>query len=105
MPWILLLAASLLEIVWAMSLNASQGFTRIWPSLIAITSASVSLFLLSLALKSLSIGTAYAVWVGIGTFGVALLGIVTLGESQNPSRLLFLALIIIGIAGLKLVDS
>ncbi|WP_148254447.1 DMT family transporter [Aidingimonas lacisalsi] len=105
MPWILLMAASLLEIVWAMSLNASQGFTRMWPSLIAVIAAGVSFFMLSLALKSLPIGTAYGVWVGIGTFGVALLGIVALGESQSPARLLCLALIVIGVAGLKFVDG
>ncbi|MDX5379614.1 MAG: multidrug efflux SMR transporter [Halomonas sp.] len=105
MPWILLLGASLLEIVWAMSLNASQGFSRIWPSLIAILAAGASFFMLSLALKSLPIGTAYAIWVGIGTVGVALLGIASLGESQNPLRLLCLALIVTGVAGLKLVDG
>ncbi|UYG04608.1 multidrug efflux SMR transporter [Halomonas sp. LR3S48] len=105
MPWILLLGASILEIVWAMSLNASQGFSRIWPSLIAILAAGASFFMLSLALKSLPIGTAYAIWVGIGTVGVALLGIASLGESQNPLRLLCLALIVTGVAGLKLVDG
>lgn len=105
MPWILLLGASLLEIVWATSLNASQGFSRIWPSLVAIIAAGASFFLLSLALKSLPMGTAYAIWVGIGTVGVALLGIAALGESQSPLRLLCLALIIIGVAGLKLVDG
>jgi len=105
MPWILLLGASLLEIVWAMSLNASQGFTRVWPSLVAVITASASFFMLSLALKSLPLGTAYAIWVGIGTVGVALLGITTLGESQNPLRLLCLMLVVIGVAGLKLVDG
>ncbi|MEP1214806.1 MAG: multidrug efflux SMR transporter [Marinobacter sp.] len=105
MPWILLLGASLLEIVWAMSLNASQGFSRIWPSLVAVIAASASFYMLSLALKDLPIGTAYAIWVGVGTVGVALLGMATLGESQSPLRLLCLSLIVVGVAGLKIVDG
>lgn len=105
MPWIMLLGASLLEIVWAMSLNGSQGFTRMWPSLVAVIAAGASFYMLSLALKDLPIGTAYAIWVGVGTVGVALLGMATLGESQSPLRLLCLTLIVVGVAGLKIVDG
>lgn len=79
MSWLLLTGAGLLEIVWAIALKQAGGFTRFWPSLIGIVSAVVSFVMLSLALKQLPVGTAYAVWVGIGALGVALAGIVTLG--------------------------
>lgn len=105
MSWLLLTGAGLLEIVWAIALKQAGGFTRFWPSLIGIVSAIVSFIMLSLALKQLPVGTAYAVWVGIGALGVALAGIVTLGESASPMRLGLLALILIGVIGLKLVEA
>ncbi len=105
MSWLLLTGAGLLEIVWAIALKQAGGFTRFWPSLIGIVSAIVSFVMLSLALKQLPVGTAYAVWVGIGAFGVALAGIVALGESASPTRLSLLGLILIGVIGLKLVEA
>lgn len=105
MSWLLLTGAGLLEIVWAVALKQAGGFTRFWPSLIGIVSAIVSFVMLSLALKQLPVGTAYAVWVGIGALGVALAGIVALGESASPMRLGLLALILIGVIGLKLVEA
>ena len=105
MSWLLLTGAGLLEIVWAVALKQAGGFTRFWPSLIGIVSAVVSFVMLSLALKQLPVGTAYAVWVGIGALGVALAGIVALGESASPMRLGLLALILIGVIGLKLVEA
>lgn len=105
MSWLLLTGAGLLEIVWAIALKQADGFTRFWPSLIGIVSAIVSFVMLSLALKQLPVGTAYAVWVGIGALGVALAGIVALGESASPMRLSLLGLILIGVIGLKLVEA
>ncbi|SEL21523.1 quaternary ammonium compound-resistance protein SugE [Bosea lupini] len=105
MSWLLLTGAGLLEIVWAIALKQAGGFTRFWPSLIGIVSAIVSFVMLSLALKQLPVGTAYAVWVGIGALGVAIAGIVALGESASPARLGLLALILIGVIGLKLVEA
>ena len=105
MSWLLLTGAGLLEIVWAIALKQAGGFTRFWPSLIGIVSAIVSFVMLSLALKQLPVGTAYAVWVGIGALGVALAGIVALGESASPMRLGLLALILVGVIGLKLVEA
>ncbi|MBY8874124.1 quaternary ammonium compound efflux SMR transporter SugE [Micromonospora sp. PLK6-60] len=101
MAWMLLLVAGLLEIVWALALKHTDGFTRLWPSLLAGSTALLSFVLLSLALRSLPVGTAYAVWVGIGAVGVALAGIVAFGESATPQRLVFIALVGIGIIGLK----
>ncbi|HLT01196.1 MAG TPA: SMR family transporter, partial [Geminicoccaceae bacterium] len=97
--------AGLLEVVWAIALKQTDGFTRLWPSVIGITAAVVSFVMLSSALKSLPVGTAYAVWVGIGALGVALAGIVALGESAAPLRVGFLALILIGVVGLKVVEG
>lgn len=81
-----------------------MGFTRFWPSAIAVIAAVVSIVMLSIAVKSLPVGTAYAVWVGIGALGVALAGIIFLGESASFARLAFLALILIGIVGLRMVE-
>jgi len=92
----------MLEVVWAVGLKYSHGFTRLYPSLITIIGMAISFYLLALAVKTLPIGTAYAVWTGIGALGAALLGILLLNEPANVSRLLFLGLILIGILGLKL---
>ena len=105
MAWFLLIAAGLLEIVWAIALKYSDGFTQLWPSVIGLIAALVSFVMLTMALKSLPVGTAYAVWVGIGTLGVALTGMIALGESMSPIRLSLLALILIGVSGLKIIET
>ena len=105
MAWAVLVCAGLLEVVWAIALKHTNGFTRLWPSLIGVSAAVISFVMLSSALKSLPVGTAYAVWVGIGALGVALAGIVALGESAAPLRVGFLALILIGVVGLKFVEG
>lgn len=104
LAWALLVGAGLLEIVWAIALKQSEGFARLWPSVIGLTAAVASFALLALALKWLPVGTAYAVWVGIGTVGVAIAGIVAFGEPASAARLLCLALIVGGVIGLKLVN-
>ncbi len=105
MAWIFLLIAGLLEIVWAVGLKYTEGFTRLYPSLMTIAAMAVGFFFLSAALKDIPMGTAYAVWVGIGTVGVAAIGILYLGESADPLRIICLGLILCGIIGLKLSPS
>ena len=105
MAWWYLLVAGLLEIVWATALKYTDGFTRVGPSVLGIAAAAASFFLLALALKTLPIGTGYAIWVGIGVVGTAAVGVVALGEPVTTARLGFLALILIGIIGLKLVEK
>jgi quaternary ammonium compound-resistance protein SugE len=105
MAWAILIGAGLLEIVWAVTLKYTDGFTRFWPSAIGLAAAVTSFVMLSVALKSLPVGTAYAVWVGIGAVGVAIAGILALGESASPVRVGFLALILVGIIGLKIVEG
>lgn len=100
--WIILVIAGLLEVVWAVGLKYTHGFSRLTPSVITVTAMIVSMALLAWAMKSLPVGTAYAVWTGIGAVGAAITGIVLLGESANPMRLASLALIVLGIIGLKL---
>ena len=103
MNWTILLLAGLFEIGWAIGLKYTEGFTRLWPTLGTVASMVVSLGLLGLAMKHLPLGTrAYAVWVGVGAVGTAILGIVLLGEPANPGRMISLALIVAGIVGLKL---
>ncbi|MEN0580026.1 quaternary ammonium compound efflux SMR transporter SugE [Phytobacter palmae] len=102
MSWIILVIAGLLEVVWAIGLKYTHGFTRLVPSVITVTAMIVSVVMLSWAMKNLPTGTAYAVWTGIGAVGAATTGILLLGESANPARLLSLALIVAGIIGLKL---
>jgi quaternary ammonium compound-resistance protein SugE len=101
MPWILLVVAGLLETCWAVGLKYTQGFTRLWPSLFVGVTLAASMVLLSLAARTLPIGTAYAVWVGIGALGAAVLGIVLFQEPVTPARLGFLALLLVAIIGLK----
>jgi quaternary ammonium compound-resistance protein SugE len=105
MAWTVLVGAGLLEIVWAIALKHADGFARFWPSAIGIAAAVVSFVLLSTALRTLPVGTAYAVWVGIGALGVAITGIIAFGESASLLRVGLLALILIGIVGLKLVEG
>lgn len=102
MSWFILFLAGLSETGWAVGLKYTEGFTRLWPTLGTIAAMAVSLGLLGIAMKSLPVGTAYAVWVGIGAVGTALLGVVLLGEPLNAGRVLSLALIIAGIIGLKM---
>lgn len=102
MSWLILLIAGLLEVVWAIGLKYTHGFSRLIPSLITVTAMIASVVLLSWAMKSLPVGTAYAIWTGIGAVGAAIAGMVLLGESASPARLLSLGLIVTGIIGLKL---
>lgn len=101
MSWITLFFAGLLEIGWAIGLKYTEGFTRLWPSVGTAASMVASVALLGLAMKQLPVGTAYAVWTGIGAVGTALLGIVLFGEAATAGRLACLGLIVAGIAGLK----
>ncbi len=101
MDWFILIVAGLFEIGWAIGLKFTDGFTRLWPSVGTVLAMAISLGLLGIAMKSLPLGTAYAVWVGVGAVGTALLGIVLFGEAANLGRLLSLALILGGIIGLK----
>jgi quaternary ammonium compound-resistance protein SugE len=103
MAWAFLFAAGLFEIGWAIGLKYTDGFTRLLPSAWTVLSMFVSLGLLGLALKALPLGTAYAVWTGIGTVGTALLGIWLFGEPASAARLAFIGAIVVGIVGLKLV--
>ncbi|WEX76528.1 multidrug efflux SMR transporter [Sinorhizobium numidicum] len=105
MAWVLLIIAGLLEIAWALALKQADGLTKFWPSVIGIGIAMTSLVLLAFALKHLSVGTAYAVWVGIGVFGVAAFGMMFLHEQISAMRILFLVLIGIGVAGLRAIEA
>lgn len=102
--WLLLLLAGLLEVVWAIGLKYTMGFTRLLPSVITIAAMIASVWLLALALKSIPVGTGYAVWTGIGVVGTVILGIVLFGEPATVARLFCIALIVAGIFGLKLVS-
>ncbi|PZA08423.1 MULTISPECIES: multidrug efflux SMR transporter [unclassified Meiothermus] len=102
MAWVLLLIAGLLETAWAIGLKYTEGFTRFWPSVFTGVAILGSMYLLSLAARTLPIGTAYAVWVGIGALGAAVLGIVLFQETLSLARALFLILLLASIVGLKL---
>nr|PZN70362.1 MAG: QacE family quaternary ammonium compound efflux SMR transporter [Bacillota bacterium] len=102
MAWIYLLLAGAMEVAWSTALKFSEGFTRFWPSVAAVVLSLASFALLSLAMKTLPLGTAYGVWTGIGALGSALVGMVFLGEPREPLRLLCIFLIFAGIVGLKL---
>ena len=104
MAWVYLLLAGLLEIAWAVGLKYTEGFTRLWPSLWTGAAMILSMLLLAAAVKSLPIGTAYAVWTGIGAVGTAVLGILLFGEPREVTRLLCVLLIVAGIVGLKLTS-
>ena len=105
MGWVYLFVAGLFECGWAIGLKYSDGFTKLWPSVYTITAMSVSLLLLALAMRTIAVGTAYAIWTGIGAVGVALLGMVLFGESKDIGRLLSIVLIVAGIVGLKLFSG
>jgi quaternary ammonium compound-resistance protein SugE len=102
MNWVILIVAGLFEIAWAIGLKYSEGFTRPWPTVWTVLAMAFSLGLLGIAMKTIPVGTAYAVWVGVGMTGTAILGIVLFDESANVLRLLSLGFIVAGIVGLKL---
>jgi quaternary ammonium compound-resistance protein SugE len=104
MAWFLLVIAGLLEVGWAVGLKYTEGFTRLVPSVLTLTSMTASVGMLALALKTLPMGTAYAVWTGIGAVGTAALGIVLFGDPAGAARIACIGLIVAGIAGLKLVS-
>jgi quaternary ammonium compound-resistance protein SugE len=101
MPWTLLFLAGLFEVAWAVGLKYTDGFTKWMPTTLTVAAMVASIVLLGLAVKHLPLGTAYAVWTGIGTIGTVILGIVLLGDSAAPVRIVCLALILVGIVGLK----
>lgn len=104
MAWVILVIAGLFEVGWAIGLKYTNGFTRPGPTIATVASMVVSLWLLGVALKSLPVGTAYSVWVGVGAVGTVVLGIVLLGESANILRLVSIGFIVAGIVGLKLAS-
>jgi len=105
MAWAWLTMAGLLEVVWAVGLKYTEGFTRLLPSIVTAAAMIASVYFLSLALRTIPIGTGYAVWTGIGAVGVAIFGMVMFGESANLLRVGSILLIVAGIAGLKLVSA
>ncbi len=105
MPWLILFLAGLFEVGWAVGLKYTDGFTRPWPTTATLISMAISLWLLGIAMKSLPLGTAYAVWVGVGTIGTVILGIVLFDEPANAPRLISVGLILAGIIGLKLATT
>jgi len=105
MAWIYLVVAGLFECGWAIGLKYTDGFTKLIPSLLTVSSMGISFWLLSMAMKTIPVGTAYAVWTGIGAVGVAILGMILFGESRDVPRIICLFLIVSGIVGLKLVSS
>ncbi|QLE72210.1 multidrug efflux SMR transporter [Streptomyces rectiverticillatus] len=101
MAWILLAVAGLLEVGWSIGMKFTEGFTRLWPSVFTIAGIAASMLLLSQAAKSLPIGTAYGVWVGIGAAGAAVLGMLVLGEPATAARIFFIVLLLVAVVGLK----
>jgi quaternary ammonium compound-resistance protein SugE len=104
-PWLVLIISGVLEVVWAMGIRSTHGFTRFWPSVYTIGTMAVGIYLLSLAVRTLPIGTAYAVWTGIGAVGTALCGMLLFDEPRDWPRLAFILLIVAGIVGLKFVEG
>lgn len=105
MAWVYLFAAGLFEVGWAVALKRCEGFTKLWPSVAFVAAMAASLILFGLALRTLPLGTAYAVWTGVGAVGTAILGILLFHEAATPARLACLGLIVAGIVGLKLVSA
>ena len=105
MAWTFLLIAGVLEVFWAISLKYTEGFSKLWPSAVTVAGMIASFYFLAYALKTIPVGTGYAVWTGIGAAGTALLGIVLFGESAASSRLACIGLIVLGIIGLKLTST
>ncbi len=105
MAWFYLILAGLLETVWVVSMKYSEGFSRFWPSFATIVAMAISVYFLSLAMKTLPLGTSYAVWTAIGTLGAVIFGMQTFGESKSLLKILFLAMIVGGIGGLKALSD
>ena len=105
MAWIYLFIAGLFEVVWAIGLKYTNGFTKLWPSVGTVVAMIISFYFLSTAVKTIPIGTGYVVWTGIGAVGTALLGIILFGESKEIIRIFFILLIVIGIVGLKIFSK
>ena len=105
MAWVVLVVAGLFEIGWAVALKYTQGFTRLWPTVAFAVSMALSVGLLGVAMRTLPMGTAYAVWTGVGAIGTVILGIILFGESTDVPRLVCVVLILAGIVGLKLVSK
>ena len=105
MSWYFLIAAGLCEIVWAVGLKYTEGFTRLWPSVGTLAAMTASVIFLGLALRTIPIGTGYAIWTGIGAVGVAIAGMLLFGESRNALRIACILVIVAGIAGLKLLSD
>ena len=104
MAWVILVVAGLFEVGWAIGLKYTDGYTKPWPTMGTVAAMIISVWLLGIDMKSLPVGTAYAVWVGVGAVGTVVLGIILFGESANPARLISVALIIAGIVGLKVAS-
>ncbi|MFZ2309036.1 MAG: quaternary ammonium compound efflux SMR transporter SugE [Rhodoferax sp.] len=105
MNWLILFIAGLLEVCWAVGLKYTEGFSRLWPSVATLAAMALSVALLGWAMRALPVGTAYAVWVGIGAVGTALAGMVLFGEPASAARLVSLGLVVAGIVGLKLSSA
>lgn len=105
MPWIYLALAGLLEVTWAVGLKYTEGFSRFWPSVVTVSAMAASVILLAMAVKTLPIGTAYAIWTGIGAVGAVILGIVLFGDAASPMRLACVGLVVIGMVGLKMTGG
>ncbi len=105
MAWLYLTLSGLLEIAWALGIKRTEGFTKLWPSVYTLATMGLGFFLLAKAVRTLPIGTAYAVWVGIGAVGTALVGLLFLGESRSLLRLASIALIVVGVIGLRLAEQ
>nr|PZM93357.1 MAG: hypothetical protein DIU72_03335 [Pseudomonadota bacterium] len=105
MSWVFLILSGLIEVVWALSLKYAQGFTRFWPSAVAIGSIAASMYLLSAAMRELPVGLSYAIFVGMGAVGSTLAGIFLFGEPATPLRFLFLALLVASLVGLRMTSA
>ena len=105
MAWLILFIAGIFEVAWAIGLKYSEGLTKLWPSVFTVVSVLISMGLLAFSLKYLPVGTAYAVWTGIGAVGTAILGIILFGESKEMIRIFFILLIVIGIVGLRIFSG
>ena len=105
MEWVYLMLAGVLEVVWAVGLKYSEGFTKLWPSVITIVATVASFWLLALSMKHLPLGTGYAIWVGIGAVGTAIFGMIIFKEPATVARLMCIGLIVAGIVGLKLTSG
>lgn len=105
MAWIMLIAAGLLEVVWAFSMKQSEGFTRLWPSVVTLVTMVLSFVLLAASMRSLPLGTAYTIWTGIGAVGAFMVGIIVLGETLNAARLIAAVLIVSGLVLMKVATD